>query len=235
MPLAHIILHVAFCSAILRTPSSTPVALHVHLTDRTGRADLDRTFTVDRGDETEGIVEFDSSFGVFRLDVAAPKYGCSATNFLTFISGHTRAVTVSLDTGTASPQVPVLLSGTAPQSFLYVKPTFVLFDKSAAACNKPIPAPQPAHVDVENDQDAYYASLYNDDSSRAPGSMQLALRLQTPTHQYHYVRLPVPFPMPPTQWPSSIGLNVSEDMVDELATEPTNTLLCPRMWQTSAG
>ena len=39
------------------------------------------------------------------------------------------------------------------------------------------------------------------------------MRLKTPTHQYHYVRLPVPFPVRWEGWPSSIQFNVTEDMV----------------------
>jgi len=128
----------------------------------------------------------------------------------------------------------VLLSGTAPQSFLYVQPTFVLFDKSQAVCNKPVPPALASQLDVENDQDAYYASLYGDPSA-TPGSQQLALRLRTPTHLYHYVRIPMPFPVPWTGWPQVITLDVSEDMVDALAGDPTDTLLCPKFWKTSAG
>ncbi len=69
----------------------------------------------------------------------------------------------------------------------------------------------------------------------APNSQQLALRLRTPTHQYHYVRLPVPFPVPWGGWPTSITIDVTEDMVDSLASDPVDTLLCPKMWRTSAG
>jgi hypothetical protein len=36
-------------------------------------------------------------------------------------------------------------------------------------------------------------------------------------------------------WPSSIQFNVTEDMVDGLAGEATDTLLCPKLWETSAG
>ena len=133
-----------------------------------------------------------------------------------------------------APPTPALLSGEAPQSFLYVQPTFVLFDKSQVTCNKPLPAPLPTQINVENDQDGYYTWLYAD-ATAAAGSQQLTLRLRTPTHQYHYVRLPIPFPIPWTGWPQSIQFNVMEDMVDSLAGEAVNTLLCPKLWRTSAG
>ena len=140
LPLAHVVLHVGFCSAIGRAPSGTPIALRVHLADRIGRAQVDRTFRVERGDDPEAIIEFDSAFGIYRLDVAAPKYGCATTDYLFFISGHNRSVQRELaDPPLPSPARPVLLSGTAPQSFLYVQPTFVIFDKSAVDRGKPIP------------------------------------------------------------------------------------------------
>ena len=234
MDLAHVILHVAFCAAISRAPSGTSLALQVQLTDRTGRTHVQTTYHVERGDENQAIVEFDSGFGIYRLDVAAPKYRCSATDYLVLISGHTRSITETLANPPAPPPKPVLLSGTAPQSFLYVQPTFMLFDKSQVTCNKPMPQPLQAQIVVENDQDGYYTWLYGGDSA-APDSQQLVLRLRTPTHAYHYVRIPMTFPMPWRGWPESIQLNVTEDMVDGLAGEPFDTLLCPKFWKTSAG
>ncbi len=235
LPLAHVVLHIGFCQAIARAPEAAPVAARVRVTDRIGRVQLDRTFRFERGDENEAIVEFDNAFGVYRLDIAVPGYGCSASNYVYFISGHDRSIAIALTSGTrAAPAVPVLLSGAAPQSFLYLQPTFVLFDKSGAVCKQPVPAPLQTSIVVENDQDSYYAWLYADRGTPL-GSLQLALRLRTPTHQYHYVRIPMQFPIPRTGWPESITLDITEDMADGLATEPVNTLLCPKMWKTSAG
>lgn len=233
LPPAHVILHVGFCSAIARRPAATQIAARVRLSDRLGRVQVDKTYRFERGDEDEGIVEFDSAFGIWRLDVSAPKYGCTAQDYLFFIAGHDRSIAETL-APSSPPKAPMLLSGEAPQSFLYVQPTFVLFDKSLAVCNKPIPAQLSAQITVENDQDAYYAWLYHDPSTGwAP--QQLALRLRTPTHQYHYVRVPVPFPLPWIGWPQSIQFNVTEEMVDSLAGDPVDTLLCPKLWKTSAG
>jgi hypothetical protein len=233
--LAHVILHVGFCNAILRARPDTTIAVRVHVADRIGRPQLDRVYRVQRGDEAEAVVEFDNAFGIYSLEVEAPKYRCSASDYLFFIAGNDRSINEKLnDAPAAPPSKPVLLSGTAPQSFLYVQPTFVLFDKSQAVCDKPVPAALPERIVVENDQDAYYTWLYPD-ASASPASQQLALRLRTPTHQYHYVRVPIPFPVPWTGWPSSIQFNVTQDMVDVLAGDPTDTLLCPKLWRTSAG
>lgn len=232
--LSHVVLHVGFCSSIARVAPNLTIPLRIRLTDRIGRPQVDRVYRVPRGDDPSAIVEFDASFGIYRLDVAAPKYGCSAQDYLFFIDGHDRSITETLNDRPVAPPQPVLLSGTAPQSFLYVAPTFVLFDKRAVACNKPIPDPLPEHIVVENDQDAYYASFYSD-AANAAVPQQLALRLRTTTHQYHYVRIPIPFPIPWRGWPSSIQFNVTQEMVDGLAGEAVNTLLCPKLWQTSAG
>ncbi len=235
LALAHVILHVGLCGAIARAAPGTPVELRVHLSDRTGRLQVNRVFRIERGDEDEAIVELDSAFGIYGLDLEAPKYRCATSDYLFFIAGHDRSISEKLsDAPVPRPPRPVLLSGTAPQSFLYVQPTFVLFDKSQVTCNKPVPTPLSTQILVENDQDAYYAWLTSDPSA-SPGTQQLALRLRTPTHQYHFVRVPIPFPIPWTGWPQSIQFNVTEDMLDALAGDPVDTLLCPKLWQTSAG
>jgi hypothetical protein len=232
---AHVILHVGLCNAIVRVPAETTIALRVRVTDRFGKPEIDRVYRVDRGDETEAVVEFDSAFGIYSLDVEAPKYGCSASDYLFFIAGLDRSVSEKLsDPPAPPPSKPVLLSGTAPQSFLYVQPTFVLFEKSQAICNKPLPPALATNVTVENDQDGYYAWLYGDPSA-APGSQLLAVRLRTPTHQYHYVRIPIGFPIPWAGWPQSIQFDINEAMIDDLAGDPIDTLLCPKLWRTSAG
>jgi hypothetical protein len=230
--LAHVVLHVGFCNAIARKSPETTIALRVHMTDKIGRPEVERTYRVERGDEMEAIVEFDSHFGTYALAVDAPAYGCSAMNYLYFIPDHDRSVGLKLSDAPAPPPRPFLLAGTAPQSFLYVQPTFVLFDKAAVACGKPVPQPLDSNIVVENDQDAYYAWFY---SSAGGSPEQLTLRLRTPTHQYHYVRIPLSFPTPWGGWPGIIQFNVTQEMVDSLAGESTGTLLCPKLWQTSAG
>lgn len=236
LALTHVMLHLGWCAPIARLASETTVPVHVRLVDKSGRAQFDRVFRVDRGDGTQGLIEFDSAFGTFRLDAAAPKYGCSTNDYLYFLQDGSRSVTEQLDTTPPSPDVPLLLAGTAPQSLLYANPTFVVFDKSAAICGKPIPqALTTTHATVENDGDAYFVSLYNDDRSRPPDSELIALKLQTATHLHHYVRLNIPYPFPPSSWPGGVLLNVTDDMMDGVATDPVDTLLCPRMWRTSVG
>ena len=131
LALSHVVLHIGFCNAIAQASPTTTVALHVRLTDRRGTPQVDRVFRVTRGDEGEGIVEFDSAFGIYSLVVDAPKYRCAASDYLYFIAGHDRSITEKLADGGAPPARPILVSGSAPQSFLYVAPTFVVFDKKS--------------------------------------------------------------------------------------------------------
>lgn len=233
--LSHVILHLGLCSSVAKLKPETTIAIHVHATDKRDQVIVDRTFRVERGDDEERVVEFDIPWGIYRMEASVPKFNCNAAEYFSFLAEHDRSITETLADGGAPTTTPMLLDGTAPQSFLYVKPTFVLFDKNVVACNKPLPDPLPSHIVVENDSDAYYAWLYND-APLPPGTVPLlALRLKTPTHQYHYVRLPIPVELRWGGWPGSIEFTVTEDMVDELASEPVDTLLCPKLWSTSAG
>jgi hypothetical protein len=47
----------------------------------------------------------------------------------------------------------------------------------------------------------------------------------------------LPLKLPPIgpHWPQEDQFNITEDMIDGLATEKTGVLLCPKVWGTSAG
>ena len=88
---------------------------------------------------------------------------------------------------------------------------------------------------MERDRDGYYTWLYTDPQIDALGSVTVALRLGTTSGQFHYVRVPMQFPVPWGGWPNTIQFNVTEDQIDDLATDPTGVLLCPKLWRTSSG
>jgi hypothetical protein len=231
--LSHVVLHVGLCAAIARAKPDATVALRVRVVDRRSVPRVEQTFRVERGDDDNPkVVEFDAPQGTYRLDLSVPKYGCGASEFLTFLPDHSRSVDVTLANGAQPALQPLLIAGASPQSFLYVQPTFVLLDKNSTGCDKPVGDPVPFQVDVENDQDAYYAALYSDPSLAAHAPLQLALRLRTPTHQYHYVRVPIPFPMAFAGWPSNVQFDVTQDEIDGLASQPVGTLLCLHLWET---
>jgi hypothetical protein len=137
-----------------------------------------------------------------------------------------------VDADAAQPRPVQLMNGTAPISFLYVKPTFVLFDKSVT-CGGAVAPPVPASIDLEYDQGSYYAWLRPDASLEARGPLVVALRLRTPTGSAHYVRIPMTYPTAWGGWPGDVNLDVTEDMIDGLATEKVDTLLCLKFWETS--
>jgi|SRR5271156_156963 len=232
--LTHIFLHVALCSAIARLPEQTIVAMHVRMQFSHGDPPYDKTLRLERGDDPEEVVEFDIDRGTYHLTVDVPKYACRSSEYLTVLPAQDREVTATLtDVSQPIASPTLLVDGTAPMSFLYLKPTYVFFDKTVT-CNQPIGQPLAARVDVDYGQEAYYASVYADPSlaSMAP---VFALRLRTVTGLAHYVRLPMTLPLEPLAWPARVEFNITDDMVDGLATDKTDTLLCPKIWETSAG
>ena len=168
------------------------------------------------------------------MTVSAPKYNCGAGDFFMFLADHNRSINMTLADGPAQYGEPMLLEGTAPQSFADANPTFVLLDKSIA-CDKPIGDQIPAKIRLESDPDGYYVWLYSTPEIVARGGAQIALQLATPTGEYHYVRLKYPFPQPWDGWPTSLQLNIADGMFDELAEKPTDTLICLKMVRSSAG
>lgn len=233
--LSHALLHVGFCSAIARAKPETTIAMHLRLSYRQGPqlgTQLDKTYSFTRSDGSETVIEFDVPRGLYRLSLDVPAYKCSGSDFLEFLPDGNRTITETLSDG-ATPPAPVeLLYGTAPLSFVYAKPTFVIFDKSVT-CNQPVSTPIATHIVSEHDRDAYYTWLYSDPTLAARGPAVVALRLSTPTHLYHYVRLPVAFPTPWYGWPETVQFNVTEDELADMATEKVDTLLCPHLWETS--
>lgn len=224
---AHVALHVALCRAAARVKPQTPIAIHARVADRIGRPQVDQVYRLERGYGDQTVVEFDVARGVYHLQISVPKYRCTGSDFVAFLPDHNRSITERLSEGSYTGTLPLLLNGTLPTAFLYAEPTFVIFEKGSA-CNKPVGDPLPFHVNVENDSDAYYAQLYSDATIEARGSVLLALRLKTAAGQYHYIRVPMTFPRGPGRWPEDLQLSVQEDYLDTLATEPVDTLLCPK-------
>jgi hypothetical protein len=231
---SHVILHLGLCNTVMKLPPQTQVAAHIRLVDRIGGFHNEQTLRFARNYESTGIVEFEAPQGEYQLQVSVPQYNCYAADYLYILPEHDRTINEQLSDGPPAPTEPFLLEGTAPASFLYVAPTYVLFDKSTQ-CNKPVGDPIPAHIVVENDQDSFYIWMYSDPTLVARGPEIVAMQLQTPTGENHYIRLKVPFPLPWGGFPSALKFNVTENDVDWLATQPTDVLLCPKLFETSVG
>lgn len=208
---------------------STPIPIRVRLADRKGVVRFDQQFRVDRGYDPVKIVEFDGPQGIWLMQVDAAHYGCSATTFLHLLPDLNRSIDQTLAANPSPPPVPLLIGGSAPQSLLYVHPAFVLLDKSVA-CDKPVGDLLDSQTVVENDQSAFFEWMYPQPPNDKPAT--LALQLRTPTHQYHYVHIPIDYPPPVTSWPEVLQFDIAPDEIDQLATKPTGTLICQKMFET---
>jgi hypothetical protein len=230
--MSHIFLHVAFCGAMAKAPANAPIAMHVVMNYHNGLIVYDKVYDFER-EGMDKVVEFDVPSGIFRLHIDVPKYQCSRTDFLNVLDGLNRSVNETLADPPPRPPEPVaLVDGAAPQSFVYLKPTFVLFENTLT-CNQPVTTPLAVRNIVEYDQGSYHIWLYSDPEILAKAPLVAALRLQTPTSTAHYIRVKIPFPSEWNGWPNVFQLNITEDMIDVLATDKVDVLLCPKIWETS--
>lgn len=234
MALAHAVLHLTLCSAMTHAPAGAPIDVKMHATDHTGRQTYDKNFSFPRGDSSEQTVEFDSPRGVFFMTFQAPKYNCNAAGFQGFIEDESRNMRVTLTQGKPQLRQPTLLLGTAPVAFLYEQPTFVLLDKSIE-CGKPVDSTLESDLETEYDPASFHLWLYPTPDIMRRGSVTLAFKLTSSTGDDQFVRLKFPYPRPWTGWPYTLQFNLPENILDELATEQKNVLLCPKIYETSGG
>ena len=235
MALAHAVLHLTLCSAMMHAPSGAAMDVHLHATDHTTRQQYDRDFHFIHGTSPEQIAgEFNSPRGVFLVTLSAPKYNCGAQSFQVFLEDESRNIKETLATGMPQPRQPTLLVGTAPTAFLYEEPTFVLLDKSID-CNKPVDSTLTSDIVTEYDPGSFHLWLYPTPDVMSRTSVTLAFKLTSSTGDDQFVRLKFPYPNPWPGWPYTIQFNLPENILDGLATEPKNVLLCPHIYETSGG
>ncbi len=234
MALAHIVLHLTLCNAMMHAPSGAPIDVKMHATDHTGRQTYDRNFTFARGDSDIQTVEFDAPRGVFRMTYTAPKFNCGASDYEVFLDDEARNMNITMKSGHPQPRNPTLLVGTAPQAFLYEQPTFVLIDKSLD-CGKPVDTTLDADMSTEYDPGSFHLKLYPTPNITSRGNVTLAFKLTSTTGDDQFIRLKFPYPRPWSGWPYTIQFNLPEGILDELATEQKGVLLCPKIYETEAG
>src|SRR5579871_5772855 len=105
--IAHAVLRVGLCAPIARTAPQTAVAIRVRLVNRRGTPQIQRDFRFERGDDDNPkIVELDAPQGTYRLDLTVPRYGCSASQYVTFLPDVGRSIAVTLDTAPPSAGEP---------------------------------------------------------------------------------------------------------------------------------
>jgi hypothetical protein len=233
IPTAHVLLHLALCGAMQKSPDGAALPVEVRMLDGKGINRFDETVTVHHYGAT-GSAQFDAPRGAYHMFLIAPHYDCAAQDYIYIIEDHQRTINEQLSDGVPPTTEPMIIAGSAPQSFLYLQPQYILLDKNTQ-CNQPVGDPIPIKTTIENDQDSFYIWMYPDASHFQRGQEMVTLQLQTPTGESHYIRLKIPFPEPWGGFPNTIQFNVTDDEVDWLAGQPTGVLLCPRLFRTSAG
>jgi hypothetical protein len=215
---------------MLSLPPSTTIDVHLRIIDSTRRRDIKQDFSFQRGTGTSHNVEFDAPRGTYRVGLVAPATNCGFIDFLSFISEAPRTVHEDLVT-TPPKQVPIVLfEGLAPDAFLAADPQFILFPKDTK-CDTPVPdPPPPANVRLENDGSSFYVWMSLDEAM----SGLLAMQIGTPTGEFHYLRVRVHLD-PWGGFPDTVSLNVTQDQLDLLAGQPTDKLLCPKIYWSSVG
>jgi hypothetical protein len=233
MALEHIVMHVALCKAVARLAPRTTVAMRVVVTDKSGRSEVDRSVQFQRGTAGNTPFEFDSSWGVYRIDVAVPKYRCGGVEFMYVLADHDRSINVALSDSFVKVQVPVVLVfGSLPMSFAYVQPTVVTFSPQVP-CNGKVSDPAPSGIDNQIEQDAYYATVRTPALYRQPKAVTVALQLKDASGGYHYLRIPLQVEPGRYAWPNRFLIPIDDAAADFVAQEPEETLLCPKGYSTS--
>ena len=231
--LEHIVMHVALCKAVARLAPRTTVAMRVVVSDKRGVASVDRVIQFQRGTADKAPVEFDSSWGIYRVEFAVPKYRCGGAEFISVLPDHDRNLNVALSDYFVNLQVPiVLVTGSLPISFAYVQPTVVTFSPQVA-CNGAVTDPTPSGIDNQIEQDAYYSTVRTPALYVQPKSVTVALQLKDASGGYHYLRIHWKIEPGRYAWPNGFQINIDDAAIDFAAQAPEDTLLCPRAYLTT--
>lgn len=232
MPLSHLAFHIAYCKAIAELPQKQPVAMTVRLVNPDGRTAFAQSLHFRRSIDDEKDVETDVLRGVYAYTIRVPKEHCSAQGFIMVLPDVDRDVAVTLKRRAVPKPAPILVSGSTPVSFAYVKPTFVLFP-AGAACGKPIPAPLDATIQTQYSPGSYYTTIWWN-PARYGRNVLPAVKLADASGGHHYVRVRVG---PPENgfFPSVNTFDVNDDLIDMAAGKPEDTLICVRMMKTTTG
>jgi len=230
---SQVVFHLALCrAAVSASANASTVPMHVVVRYDAGLPFIDKVLQAPLGSNGDATVELGLPRGHEFVSISQPASGCGARDLVTILPDHGRRIEETLTAGNDAKPLPAFeMSGTASLSFLATtKPTLVAFP-TGLACDAAAPPVLPIDVNVTYDGGAYYLSML-DDRALTTDQPVLALSLHTPSGRPHYVRLPATLA---TRGHGivSITMNVTDDMVDGMATEPQNVLLCPKIWETS--
>lgn len=229
MALSHVVMHLALCSAASRLTQPT-VPVRIAVTDKIGRPMNDQIVHVARTGAADATAEFDIAWGYYlaRASMHVGKVTCSGNMYFPVIADHNRELHMQLQNGMLMVPRPTIIYGDLPGEFAYVSPTVVVFGKDTK-CDGSVGTPIDTKIDQQNDEQAYYATVYPTAELMRNAPFTLALRLTDSSGGYHYLRMPANFL---GDVPSLDELDVKDALIDFIAAKPEDTLLCPRGYET---
>lgn len=232
MALSHIVMQLVLCNAATRLKTQASLPVRVAVVDKLNRHVADETVRVAASGATDGTVEFDIPWGVYlaQASLHAGRTTCTQSQVFSVLPGHNRQLRMQLQHGNTGMPVPVIINGELPSEFAYAQPTVVIFGKGAK-CNSPVGTPLAANIDQQDDDQAYYASIYPNAALLQDMPAIPALRLTDSSGGYHYVKIPSDFL--DFKHPGQAQYDVKDELIDLLAGKPEDTLLCVRTYETT--
>lgn len=234
MALSHIVMHLVLCSASARLKTQADLPVHVTVLDKVNHHLVDQVVRVSRTGAADGTAEFDVPWGLYLAQASLRAGGttCSESQFFSVLPNHNRELTVHLQNGNVGTLVPTIIYGDIPSEFSYVEPQVVLFGKDTK-CDEQIGTPIDAKIDQQNDDQAYYASVYPTPALVQNMPVTPAIRLKDSSGGYHYLRMPANFIGFTHRMPGLNELDIKDELVQFIAGKPEDTLLCMRGYETT--
>lgn len=234
MALSHIVMHLALCSSAAGLKTQTSVPVHVVVVDKVNHHLVNQTVRVATSGAADSTTEFDIPWGLYLAEasVRSGRASCSAAQFFNVLRDHDRQVTVHLQNGFAAPPVPVIINGDVPAEFSYADPEIVIFGKDAK-CDAPVGDPIAATIDQQDDDQAYYATVYPSAVLEQNAPVTPAIKLKDSAGGYHYLKMPKNFIDFASRRPSIAELDIKDELIDFIAGKPEDTLLCFRGYETT--
>lgn len=232
--LSHIVMHLTLCSAAARMKNQSSLPVHVVVVDKIDRRLVDKTVRVATSGAADSAAEFDIAWGVYQAhaSVRAGAVQCSGSQFFSVIADHNRQLNMKLQNSIAGMPVPVIIQGDVPAEYSYTQPEVVLFGKDTK-CGAAIGSPIDASIDQEDDDQAFYASVYPTNSLMQSAPVTPALKLKDSVGGYHYVKVPNDFIEFRTRRPGLAELDIKDELIQFIADKPEDTLLCLRTYETT--
>lgn len=234
MALSHIVMQLVLCKAAAQLKTRGDLPVRVSVVDKVNHHLVDETVHVAASGAADDTLEFDIPWGIYlaQASLHTGRTTCARSQFFSVLPGHNRELKIQLQDGLTGTPVPVIINGDLPSEFAYVQPTVLIFGKGAK-CDAPIGTPLDVDIDQQNDDQAYYASVYPNAALMQNMPAVPVLRLTDSSGGYHYLKMPSNFLEFGRRRPSQDQLDVKDGLIDFIAGKPEDTLLCMPGYETT--